>query len=70
MVATRTVREVVGSSPTGFSYGHTFSGYPLGCAVGCAVIDTIEDEGLVAGAAEQGRPDPRPSSSGWPPRTR
>ena len=70
MVATRTVREVVGSSPTGFSYGHTFSGYPLGCAVGCAVIDTIEDEGLVAGAAAQGRTDPRPSSSGWPPRTR
>jgi taurine---2-oxoglutarate transaminase len=54
MVATRTVREVVGSSPTGFSYGHTFSGYPLGCAVGCAVIDTIEDEGLVAGAAGKG----------------
>ena len=54
MVATRTVSEVVGSSPTGFSYGHTFSGYPLGCAVGCAVIDTIEDEGLVAGAAEKG----------------
>ena len=54
MVATRAVREVVGSSPTGFSYGHTFSGYPLGCAVGCAVIDTIEDEGLVAGAAGKG----------------
>ena len=54
MVATRTVREVVGSSPSGFSYGHTFSGYPLGCAVGCAVIDTIEDEGLVDGAAAKG----------------
>jgi adenosylmethionine-8-amino-7-oxononanoate aminotransferase len=54
MVATRTVREVVGSSPSGFSYGHTFSGYPLGCAVGCAVIDTIEDEGLVDGAAVKG----------------
>jgi adenosylmethionine-8-amino-7-oxononanoate aminotransferase len=54
MVATRTVREVVGSAPSGFSYGHTFSGYPLGCAVGCAVIDTIEDEGLVDGAAEKG----------------
>ena len=24
--------------------------YPLGCAVGCAVIDTIEDEGLVEAA--------------------
>ena len=36
---------------TGFSYGHTFSGYPLGCAVGCAVIDTVEDEGLVERSA-------------------
>src|SRR5438132_14206332 len=41
-------------SPNGFSYGHTFSGYPLGCAVGCAVIDTISEEGLVAEAARKG----------------
>jgi adenosylmethionine-8-amino-7-oxononanoate aminotransferase len=54
MVTTRRIREVVGSSPTGFSYGHTFSGYPLGCAVGCAVIDTIEREGLVEAAASKG----------------
>ena len=27
------------ASPDGFSYGHTFSGNPLGCAVGSAVID-------------------------------
>jgi adenosylmethionine-8-amino-7-oxononanoate aminotransferase len=54
MVATRAIREVVGASPTGFSYGHTFSGYPLGCAVGCAVIDTIEEEGLVEAAAAKG----------------
>jgi len=54
MVASRRIREVVGSSPTGFSYGHTFSGYPLGCAVGCAVIDTIESDGLVDEAARKG----------------
>jgi len=54
LVATGRIREVVGSSPTGFSYGHTFSGYPLGCAVGCAVIDTIEREGLVDAAASKG----------------
>jgi adenosylmethionine-8-amino-7-oxononanoate aminotransferase len=54
MVATRAIREVVGASPNGFSYGHTFSGYPLGCAVGCAVIDTIEEEGLVEAAAAKG----------------
>src|SRR5207248_5168275 len=54
MVASRRIREVVGSAPNGFSYGHTFSGYPLGCAVGCAVIDTIEQEGLVEEAAAKG----------------
>ncbi|MGZ4481630.1 MAG: aminotransferase family protein [Gaiellales bacterium] len=54
LVATRRIREVVGTAPAGFSYGHTFSGYPLGCAVGCAVIDTIEREGLVEAAAAKG----------------
>ena len=54
MVATRAIRDVVGNAPNGFSYGHTFSGYPLGCAVGCAVIDTIEEEGLVAEAERKG----------------
>src|SRR6476646_5375306 len=54
MVATRAIREVVGGAPNGFSYGHTFSGYPLGCAVGCAVIDTIEQDGLVAEADRKG----------------
>jgi len=54
MVASRRIREVVGNAPNGFSYGHTFSGYPLGCAVGCAVIDTIEQDGLVAEAARKG----------------
>ena len=54
MVATRRIREVIETSPNGFSYGHTFSGYPLGCAVGCEVIDIVRDEGLVEAAAERG----------------
>jgi adenosylmethionine-8-amino-7-oxononanoate aminotransferase len=54
LTATRRIREVVGASPSGFSYGHTFSGYPLGCAVGCAVVDAIEEDGLVEGAAAKG----------------
>jgi adenosylmethionine-8-amino-7-oxononanoate aminotransferase len=54
MVATAGIRDVVGTAPNGFSYGHTFSGYPLGCAVGCAVIDTIEQEGLVEEADRKG----------------
>ncbi len=54
MVATKQIREVVSESPSGFSYGHTFSGYPLGCAVGCEVIDIVEDEGLVQASADKG----------------
>ncbi len=54
MIASRPIREVVGTSPTGFSYGHTFSGYPLGCAVGCAVLDVIEQEGLLEEARRKG----------------
>jgi adenosylmethionine-8-amino-7-oxononanoate aminotransferase len=54
MVATRAVREVIETSPNGFSYGHTFSGNPLACAVGCEVIDVIEQEGLVEAAAAKG----------------
>jgi len=54
MVATRRLREVVESSPSGFSYGHTFSGNPLACAVGCEVIDVIESEGLLEAARMRG----------------
>ncbi len=50
MVAARRLREVIETSPSGFSYGHTFSGNPLACAVGCEVIDVIEQEGLLDAA--------------------
>ena len=54
MVASQRIREVVECSPTGFSYGHTYSGNPIGCAVGVAVIDVIEEEGLVEAAETRG----------------
>jgi adenosylmethionine-8-amino-7-oxononanoate aminotransferase len=54
LVASSRLREVVEASPSGFSYGHTFSGNPLACAVGCEVVDVIEQEGLVDAAAERG----------------
>jgi adenosylmethionine-8-amino-7-oxononanoate aminotransferase len=54
MVASRRLREVVEKSPSGFSYGHTFSGNPLACAVGCEVIDVIESEGLLEAATVRG----------------
>lgn len=37
-----------------FSHGHTFSGNPLGCAAGIAVIDEIVEQGLVEQARERG----------------
>jgi len=36
-------------------HGTTFGGGPLACAVGIAVIDTIEKEGLLAHATEMGK---------------
>jgi len=37
-----------------FSHGHTYAGNPLGCAVGMAVIDEIEEKGLAPKAATSG----------------
>jgi adenosylmethionine-8-amino-7-oxononanoate aminotransferase len=54
LVASRRLREVIESGPDGFSYGHTFSGNPLCCAVGCAVVDVIDQDGLVEAAAVRG----------------
>jgi 4-aminobutyrate aminotransferase-like enzyme len=54
MVASSRLRDVIEGAPNGFSYGHTFSGNPLGCAVGSAVIDTIQNEGLVEAAETRG----------------
>jgi adenosylmethionine-8-amino-7-oxononanoate aminotransferase len=49
-----TVAEVFEQSPQGFPYGHTFSGYPLGCAVAAEAIRVIRDEGLVAESRRKG----------------
>lgn len=37
-----------------FAHGHTYAGNPLACAVGLAVIEEIESQGLAARAAETG----------------
>ncbi|MFC2969725.1 aminotransferase family protein [Acidimangrovimonas pyrenivorans] len=38
----------------GFQHGFTYAGNPLACAAGNAVLDVIEEDGLVANAAAQG----------------
>ena len=48
------VAEVFEQSADGFPYGHTFSGYPLGCAVATEAIRVIRDEDLVAEARRKG----------------
>ncbi len=41
-------------SSGGFAHGHTYAGNPMGCAVGLAVFNIIEDEKLVRHAADMG----------------
>ncbi len=48
------VAESFERSPEGFPYGHTFSGYPLGCAVAAEAIRVIRDEDLVAESRRKG----------------
>jgi adenosylmethionine-8-amino-7-oxononanoate aminotransferase len=38
----------------GFMHGFTYGGNPFGCAVGCAVLKTIEEENLVENSRIQG----------------
>jgi adenosylmethionine-8-amino-7-oxononanoate aminotransferase len=48
------VAELFEQSPEGFPYGHTFSGYPLGCAVAAEAIRVIRDDDLVAESRRKG----------------
>jgi adenosylmethionine-8-amino-7-oxononanoate aminotransferase len=48
------VADVFMQSPDGFPWGHTFSGYPLGCAVAAEAIRVIRDEDVLANVASVG----------------
>ena len=50
LVARRELHERWGKG----AHGSTFGGNPVSCAAGLAVLETIEDEGLVGNAAERG----------------
>jgi 4-aminobutyrate aminotransferase-like enzyme len=54
VAAVVTTREIAASFDNGMEYFNTFGGNPVSCAVGLAVLDVIEDEGLQSNALQVG----------------
>ena len=54
VLATQQVYDAIAAGSRDFSHGHTFNGYPLGCAVGLAMLDYVDRNNLVARVAEMG----------------
>ena len=54
MAAVITTREIADAFVTGMEYFNTFGGNPVSCAIGMAVLDVINDEGLMDNALETG----------------
>jgi adenosylmethionine-8-amino-7-oxononanoate aminotransferase len=58
MMARQDLAAAFGGRPDegrNFAHGHTFAGHPLACAVGLAVLDQIQQQGLAERALELGR---------------
>ncbi|MCC2650903.1 MAG: aminotransferase class III-fold pyridoxal phosphate-dependent enzyme [Microvirga sp.] len=47
-------REIADAFANGMEYFNTFGGNPVSCAAGLAVLETLEQEDLLANASEQG----------------
>ncbi|TQV89710.1 aminotransferase class III-fold pyridoxal phosphate-dependent enzyme [Aliikangiella coralliicola] len=54
LAAVVTTQEIADSFVTGMEYFNTFGGNPVSCAIGCAVIDAVEQGGLMAHALQLG----------------
>ncbi|WP_105254488.1 aminotransferase class III-fold pyridoxal phosphate-dependent enzyme [Pseudoalteromonas sp. T1lg75] len=54
MAAVITTQEIADAFVTGMEYFNTFGGNPVSCAIGEAVLDVIEQEGLCKQALETG----------------
>ena len=55
MAAVVTTPDIANAFANGMEYFNTFGGNPVSCAVGMAVLDVIEDEGLQAHALKIGQ---------------
>ncbi len=55
LAAVITTPEIAASFDNGMEYFNTFGGNPVSCAIGMAVLDVIEAEGLQAHALQVGR---------------
>ena len=55
LAAVVTTREIAESFANGMEYFNTYGGNPVSCAIGLAVLDVIEEEGLQENAANVGR---------------
>jgi 4-aminobutyrate aminotransferase-like enzyme len=55
LAAVITTPQIAASFDTGMEYFNTFGGNPVSCAVGLAVLEVIEDEGLQDNALAVGR---------------
>jgi len=54
LAAVVTTPEIAASFDSGMEYFNTFGGNPVSCAIGLAVLDVIEEEGLRENALEMG----------------
>ena len=55
LAAVVTTREIAESFANGMEYFNTYGGNPVSCAIGLAVLDVIEEEGLRENAAVVGK---------------
>lgn len=54
VLTTERVYHAVAEGSRDFSHGHTFNGYPLGCAVGLAILRYIDEHQLIERVAQDG----------------
>lgn len=54
LMTTQAVYDAVAEGSRDFSHGYTFNGYPLGCAVGLAVLRYLDESRLIERVAEEG----------------